>query len=169
MSSDRFTYVPQRRSRRRAVVIVALVTALSLSGIALANWLTSGSGSGRTHAGAMLSLNVNPADITVNGYLTPGGDGDLGFSVQNPNHAPVTITSVSQGAGDFTFESNGGNAGACQLSLNSSAFQTLNGAVIPAQDVRTFQVAGAVHMGAGADSFCQNQSFTVPIVVTASS
>jgi hypothetical protein len=159
----------RKKGRRRAIVFVALSTALALSGIALASWLTSGNGVGRSHAGAMQGLTITPTAVSVGGDLFPGANGELAFQVGNPNSGAVTVTTATS-PGGFIYESTSASADSCLLTVNAAQLQAATvGAVIPATGSMTFHIPDAIHMGNGADTSCQNGTFTVPLTVTASS
>src|SRR5262245_47087255 len=85
--------VRRTNRRTRRVALVAFASGLLfISGVALAEWLATGTGSGYAKAANAENLTTN---VTVaSESLYPGGTGDLALTVNNPNPFPVTVTAV---------------------------------------------------------------------------
>jgi len=85
--------VKRMNPRTRRVAVVAFVAGLLfVSGVAFAEWLANGSGSG--YAKAASAQNLTTSVAVASDSLYPGGTGDLALTVNNPNPFPVTVTSV---------------------------------------------------------------------------
>ncbi len=82
--------------KTRAVVILALVIAGSVIGVAIAAWTTGGSGSGQASAGTAASMTISAGTPSTNLY--PTASADVAAVVSNPNPYKVHVSSVSLGA-----------------------------------------------------------------------
>ena len=82
--------------KTRAVIILALVIAGSVIGVAIAAWTTGGSGSGQASAGTAASMTISAGTPSTNLY--PTASADVAAVVSNPNPYKVHVSSVSLGA-----------------------------------------------------------------------
>ncbi|MGH2737097.1 MAG: hypothetical protein ACRDKZ_16080, partial [Actinomycetota bacterium] len=83
-------------SRRMAITVGLTVGALAV-GVAFANWTATGTGSGSAQAVTAAASAVTSRSGAADLY--PGfNDGDLHFTVTNPNPYPVQFTSATLGS-----------------------------------------------------------------------
>ena len=82
--------------KTRALVVLALVIAGSVIGVAIAAWTTGGSGSGQASAGTAASMTISAGTPSTNLY--PTASADVAAVVSNPNPYKVHVSSVSLGA-----------------------------------------------------------------------
>ncbi len=142
--------------------IAAGVLAVAGAGGAFALWSSGGSGNGGAKALTAQTLTVTTSSGAAD--LFPGfTQGDLFFTMANPNPYPVTFTSMTAGtvtSGDPTNcpSSNVTVANATGLSLAVAA----GAASAPGT------VANVVTMLAGAPDGCQGVVFTVTLTLTGS-
>src|SRR5437660_9891956 len=83
--------------RKKILGLGVVVGVLAALGIAFAAWTASGTGSGRASAISAQALTVNASTGTADLY--PGfTQGDLYFTVTNPNPYGVSLTNFTSGA-----------------------------------------------------------------------
>jgi hypothetical protein len=129
------------------VVIAASVVVLG-AGVALAVWQLGGSGNARADVATAQNLTASPATPTT--PLYPGGEGDLAFTVTNPNDFDVEVTGATFG----TPVAEGCTNPAVTVSGSVQA------TVVPAGDTADINVG--VTMG-DSSSDCQGKSLTIPV------
>jgi hypothetical protein len=148
--------------RRIAVTVAFMIGSLSL-GVAMAQWTTSGSGSGQAKALSAVNLVVTARAGTADLY--PGfTQGDVYFTVTNPNPYPVRMTSATFGAVTSS------NIPLCP-STNVTVAATASGLTldIPAGSVGTnLSIADVVSMGLSAPDGCQGKDFTIAMTLSGS-
>ena len=153
-----------RITRRRGLLVSALLTLLVLAsiGAASAYWSGAGSGSGSGETGTAADVTLTPG--TASADLYPGGSAAVTLSVANPNPGPVHVgrfvLDTSQGTGGFAVD--GGHTG-CVLTTLSFTTQTNSG---PGWDFVSgstgpLTLANAVSMSSAAANACQGATFTV--------
>ncbi len=154
-------------TRRRGVLLTALLTLLVLAtiGAASAFWTAGGSGSGAGDTGTAQPVTLSPG--TVSGYIYPGGQASVYVSAANPNSYTVHVTQLSldtsQGTGGFSVD--GGHSG-CTLDTLSFTTQTNSGAGWDfAAGANPITLTNALSMTAGAANACQGATFTVYLQV----
>ena len=139
----------------------AAFLAISLSGtaVAFALWSTSGVGTGSAKALTAQSLTVNAATATADLY--PGfTQGDVYFSVNNPNPYPVTITSMTPGA----ITTSNPSCVATNITVASASGLSI---VLPANSTATGQtITNVVTMLSTAPDACQGVTFTIGLTLT---
>lgn len=150
------------RTRRLAVLVAGLVGALGL-GVAVAQWIASGSGSGYAKATTAQALTTSTAATTAELYPGKTG-GSLYLVVNNPNPFNITITAVHPNG---TISPDAGHA-SCVTTGVSFTDQTGLSQVVPATANATFTVGG-VAMDNTSDNGCQGATFTVPVSIDAQS
>jgi Putative metal-binding motif len=156
-----FARISRTDRRLKRVAIIAFVSGLLLvSGIAVAEWLANGSGSG--YAKAANAQNLTTSTAVASGTLYPGGTGDMALSVNNPNPYPVTVTSVV-GAGPIVSSSPACNANGHGVSFTNQTGLSL---VVPAQGSASFVLADSVTMAESSANECQGATFEIPVALT---
>jgi hypothetical protein len=157
----------RRRWTRLIGVAVAVLAVLSATGIALAYWTASGTGTGTATTGRAAAVSLTPG--TPLATLYPGGAAGVTLTVANPNHTAVTIGSfvldLTQGNGGFAVDA---AHPACDTSALGFATQT-NAAAGWRVPARTGAVDGALAislpsalaMSTDAENACQGALFLV--------
>ena len=148
------------RHRKKKILAIALGTTLVAGGgAAWALWSAGGSGPGR--ATALTAQNITATAVTGTASLYPGAtDGDLFFTLTNPNPYPVVLTSMTPGtittSNPACAVTNISVAGATGLTLNVAAGATSG----------TLSINNVVSMVAAAPDACQGVSFTIQMTLT---
>lgn len=151
-----------RASRRRRLYVVAFLTGLTfVVGVAFAQWLATGTGSGRATAAVAEPL-TTATSTASSGGLYPGGSGDLHLVIVNPNPYAVTVSTVA-GNGTITSDTAG-----CDATTHAVTFtdQTDLALYVGPTTSASHALAGAVAMGISAADACQGASFTIPVALT---
>ena len=152
-----------RTTRRRALILAAVLALLTLGTITTASafWGGGGTGSGSAVTGTTQAVTLSPATATA--QLYPGGQAAVEMSITNPNPGGVRVGSLvlepTQGTGGFAVD--GAHSG-CVLSTLSFTTQTNAGAGwTVAGGGTSVTLSNALSMTAGAANACQGASFTV--------
>ena len=156
--------------KTRVIVILALVIAGSVIGVAIAAWTTGGSGSGQASAGTAASMTISAGTPSTNLY--PTASADVAAVVSNPNPYKVHVSSVSLGA--VTVD--GGHSACNTGSVTVTSPQT-NGGLgwdVPAKSGAVngslnLDLANAISMSNAATDSCQGATFTVALTATGAS
>jgi hypothetical protein len=154
----------RRFSRKFLLVTVVLVLALA-GGIAVAQWLVTGTGSGFAQAGTAGELGTVdlPATdgFTGDDLLVPGASGDFVITISNPNTFPVNVTDIT-GEGAITSD----KGAACDASTGVTfTNQTGLSLLVPAGGQETFILEDAVQMDNTSANECQGARFTIPVTL----
>ena len=154
----------KRTSKKLAAGAVFLIVAIAGT-VAVAAWVTGGTGSGYAKAGTAQALSTVDVSATTSATLYPGATGDVELEIDNPNPYPVRVTAVS---GNGTITSNAGAA--CNASTGVS-FTNRSGLTldIGANTSAAFTLSGAVAMTNASDNSCQGAVFTIPVSLTGQS
>jgi hypothetical protein len=154
-----------KRVTKKRAIVGALVAGLVATGIGIAAWSTSGSGTGYAKAASSSALTLGDASAATSADLYPGADGSVKIRVGNPNPYPVKVTSVAQQASSTITSS----AGAACDNSTGVTFSAQSGLAIAigASSTETISVPGAVHMSNASDDSCQGATFSIPVTVTA--
>jgi hypothetical protein len=162
-----FGFSKVSRTSKAIIATAGLTAAAVVGGVAFAAWTSSGVGAGRAASGTAVQLTVNAATGTAD--LFPGTtEGDVYFTITNPNPYEVTFTSMTLGSaitnttpGDSTAcpPSNVTATGATGLSLVAPAGTT--SAMLSIEDV--------VSMSGAAPDGCQTKTFEIPLTLTGAS
>lgn len=151
------------RIKKTFIAVAAVPLALLVgTGIALAAWTVSGSGSGTAASGGTQSLvlaGVTPAA----GSLFPGGPAaPVDLTINNPNPYPVNVTSITWGA---VSPANTGACGASNVSIDAGALpsSTVNFTIAANSTSPTEVIPGVVDMATTAPQGCANMNFTVGV------
>jgi hypothetical protein len=153
-----------RRARRGRTPILVTVTALSLlvAGVAVAYWISGGSGSGAASSGTTTPVTLSPGTPTA--QLYPGGQASVVLTITNPNPGSVRVGSLAldttQGTGGFAVD---GGHSSCGLASLSYATQSNGGAgwTLTGGQVLSVTLPNALSMATSAADACQGASFTV--------
>ena len=146
---------------KRKVAMFGLAAAtVAAAGTAYAVWSSTGTGPGRAQAVTAQTVTVTAATGTADLY--PGfADGDVYFTLTNPNPYPVTFTSMA--AGTITSS----NQAACAASLVTVDPATgLSLAVGAGQTTGMQSIADVVTLAGSAPDGCQGVSFTIQLDLT---
>jgi hypothetical protein len=81
--------------KKKWPVAIAAAIVVVGTGIALAAWLLGGSGSAGAKVDSAQNLTAAPAEATT--ALYPGAEGDMAFTVSNPNPFAVKVTDATFG------------------------------------------------------------------------
>lgn len=160
---------PERRRRRKLLVIPFAVGAAVAAGYAFAAWLSDGAGTGSATARTALDSVISPDDPDANLY--PGGSGTITVTVTNPNPYPVIVTSISAGSSDAV-----SGAANCAAGTVTSAAKS-DGDGVTQADGSTVKIAAegsgtyelTTSMIADAHNDCQGKSFVLPLTAQLSS
>jgi len=156
-----------RRTGRKTAAVALFAGVMFAGSIALAAWISTGTGSGAAKAITATDL------VVVNGTavadLYPGfNNGDLELSVTNPNPYAVQVTSVQGTATAIT-----SNNATCDTNGNGV---TMDSGSVPVGPVSigagatvNIAVDDVMNMSTAADNACQGATFQVPITVSGTS
>jgi hypothetical protein len=147
---------------------VALATLVS-AGAVFALWSAQGTGSGRARATTAVTATVTP----VNCSATPGcldlypgfTDGDVYFTITNPNPYAITFTGMTAGA--ITVDA--GHPACPNTSITVDSPVTGLSLVAPASSTTgQLSIANVVNMIGTAPDGCQGASFDIVLTLTGS-
>jgi hypothetical protein len=144
------------------IALAALAAALGAAGIAVAAWLSSGSGRPGVSAGTALAPTTGTVagSAVTTGLLTPGTSGTAIVTVTNPNPYTVKILTIAPNGAATA----GGGVGTCATTgVSFSAQQP--GVTLAAKASTTLTLPGAVAMSTASETGCQGATFTVPVTV----
>jgi hypothetical protein len=145
---------------RRMGITTALVLGALIVSVAFAAWTSTGTGSGR--AKSLSAQNSTVTARTGAADLYPGfTDGDLYFTVDNPNPYAVTFTSATFGAVTSS------DTTACP-SANVTVDASASGLslTVPAGSTGTdLQINDVVNMLAAAPNGCQDKTFDIVVTL----
>lgn len=155
-------------TRRRALLVAALLTAFAVTatGMAFAYVTRSGGGSGSAATATTQPLVVSKG--TAGHDLYPGGTSAVEITVTNPNPGPVNANSLvldtTRGTGGFAVD-----AGHTACGVGSLTFinQTIGGAgvAVPSGGPWPYSVASSLKMSTDAPNACQGATFTIYVKV----
>jgi hypothetical protein len=148
------------------IALAALAAALAAAGIAVAAWLSSGSGQPGVTAGTALvpTTSTVAGSAVTSGLLTPGTSGTAVVTVTNPNPYKVKIVTI---APNGTTTASGGTGTCTTTGVTFTAQQP--GVTLAANASTTLTLAGAVGMSTSSETGCQGATFTVPVTVSIAS
>src|SRR6476619_7013862 len=156
--------------KTRAIVILALVIAGSVIGVASAAWTTGGSGSGQASAGTAASMSISAG--TPSSSLYPTASADVAAVISNPNPYKVHVSSIALGAISVDGGHSGCNTGS--VSVTSPQDNSGSGWDVPAKSgavngTLNVDMANAISMSNAANDSCQGATFTVALTATGAS
>jgi hypothetical protein len=161
------------RNPRKLFAAVATTAALVVACIAVAAWLTSGSGSGYAKAGTAQALSTLDASASTSATLYPGASGDVTLKVSNPNPFPVRVSGVSLNGTNADIAADAGHASCSPtgVSFTSPGSVSLD---VPAKSggtngSATATLSGAVSMSNASADGCQGATFTIPVTLSGAS
>lgn len=153
--------------RRAAAVLVTAVVAIGAAAVAVAFWISAGTGSGTAVLSSPQQLTLGPG--TAQGQLVPGGASAVVAVATNPNPYFVDVGSLTLDATSGTggFDVDAGHSG-CAVSVLHLAAQDNDGSgwrvpprVGSTDGTQVIELGGALTMDADAADACQGASFTV--------
>lgn len=155
--------IPDMNSTTKKAAVAGAVLALALlAGSAVALWSATGTGAGNAKAITAQSVTVTAATGTADLY--PGyTQGDVYFTLTNPNPYPITFTSMTPGT---ITSSNAGACAASNVSVVSASGLSLTVGANATSGVQS--IADVVSMASGAGDGCQGITFTVALTLTGS-
>ncbi|GAB3261590.1 hypothetical protein [Nocardioides dilutus] len=155
--------VTRRAPRGRTPILVsATVLTLVVAGVAVAYWLSGGSGTGAASTGTIQPVTLSPATPTA--QLYPGGQASVVLTITNPNPGSVRVTSLAldttQGTGGFAVDGGHSTCGVSSLSYVTQS-NGGNGWTLTGGQVLSVTLTNALSMATSAANACQGASFTV--------
>jgi hypothetical protein len=151
-----------KSTRKVAMVALALVL-LTAAGTAYAIWSANGAGTGQARAITAQTITVTAATGAADLY--PGfTDGDVFFTLTNPNPYPVTFTTMSP----VSVTSSDPTGCPSSNVIVDSNVTGLSLAVGAQQTTGTLSIADVVTMSLAAPDGCQGDSFTIQLTLTGS-
>lgn len=146
--------------RAKKIGAIAAFTALVAGGgAAWALWSANGTGSGRATALTAQSITVTAAAGPASLY--PGAtDGDITFTLTNPNPYPVQFTSMTAGA----ITTSNPACAITNISVAPATGLALNVAANATSALQT--ISNVVTMSAAAPDACQGVNFTIALTLT---
>jgi len=161
---------------RRAVVVGVALAVTASTGVALAAWTASGSGTAAAKAGTSSAVTGVTTTTTTSGTLVPGGSVPLVVNIHNPNAFPVTVTAITLAAGAPTGTVVGAanSAGTCTNANSAITTTAVNATslsiVVAAGGDNTYTTpTNVVSMASTSDNNCQGGTFSWSAAVTATS
>jgi hypothetical protein len=155
--------------KKRTIVVGGAALALLVSaGVVLGLWSAQGTGSGRAQATTAVTATVTPVNCTPSpacANLYPGfTDGDLYFTITNPNPYEITFTDMTAGA--ITVDA--AHAAACPAtSITVDSPVTGLSLVAPAASTTAqLSIDDVVTMILAAPNGCQGASFDIVLTLT---
>jgi hypothetical protein len=155
--------------QKRTIALSGGAIALLVSaGAVFALWSAQGTGSGRAEATTALTATVSPVDCAPSpdcADLYPGfTDGDLSFTITNPN--PYEITFTDMAAGTITVDAD--HADDCPLTSITVESPVTGLNLVAAADSTTGQLSidDVVTMILAAPDGCQGASFDIELTLT---
>ena len=144
-------------NRRNKIAAIGAAVTLIGGGAAFATWSAGGTGPSQARALTAQAITVTSATATAD--LFPGfSNGDLSFSLTNPNPYPVTLTAMTPGAVTSS------NPTACPASnITVSAASGLSLAVGAGATATGQTIADVVSMANAAPDGCQGVTFTITL------
>lgn len=129
------------------------------AGVAYAMWSAQGSGSGRASAAFAVDAEIVAADGTPD--LFPGAtDGDIAFTVTNPNPYPITFTAATVGAVTSSDEA------ACPATNVTVAEPGALDIVAEPGTSEVLTIPDVVGMDVDAPDGCQGVTFDIELTLT---
>ena len=154
-------------TRRTAPGVAATVVTLLVAGVAVAYWLSGGSGSGTAATGTVVAVTLSPGTPTA--QLHPGGHANVQLTLTNPNAADVRVEALALDTGEGTggFAVDGAHSG-CDVTTLGYETQTDGGDgwTVPANDALSVTLPDALSMTSDAADACQGATFTVYLVAS---
>jgi hypothetical protein len=148
-------------SRKAKLAVGAgVLGALLAGGVAFAAWTGTGSGSGTATATVSVTVTINPSTGAADLY--PGfTDGDVYFTLTNPNPYSITFTDMTPGAVTPT-------PATCPAGSVTVEPATGLSLVSPPGTSPQLSIADVVSMSTAAPDACQGASFDIVLTLTGS-
>lgn len=157
-----------RKFSRRTVASGVAIAIATTSGIAWANWISTGTGTGKAKAGQAIKVDVSG---NVTDKLVPGRTADLKVTVTNQNPYKVRINRVRRTAAVTADASHPGcvtTGVVFPVNPVTDSDDTIGVEWrVNGKETKTFTVAGEVRMTNGSDNGCQGATFAIPLRVVA--
>jgi hypothetical protein len=155
-----------RKKGIKRIAVTMLFSVVAVAGsVALAAWVTNGTGAGYARAGSAQALTTVDVSASTTASLYPGATGNVSLRINNPNPYNVVVTDVT-GNGAITSD----KGAACNASTGVTfTDQTGLSLAVPAGTAVTFPLNGTVAMSNASDTSCQGAVFTIPVALTGSS
>ncbi len=153
-------------NRKQIIVGVVLLVVVAGSVVAYALWAGTGTGQGRARATTAVAATISPVDCAAEPGcidLYPGyTEGDVYFTITNPNPYDITFTDMTPGAITVL----PGNPG-CPADSISVAPATGLALVAPANSTTgELSILNVVSMALTAPDGCQGASFDIELTLT---
>lgn len=156
-----------------AFATAALLGAVSVAGIGVAYWRTSGTGLGRATVAGLEVITEDISAEQVSAALIPGESADLVVKITSRASSPIRITGFTVGAPVV----DNAHAGCPSDAVTTNVDRTTNAALdaylqslspIAPQETRSLLLPATASMRVDAPTQCQGATFTFPIGVKAS-
>lgn len=152
---------------RPLLILLLVMPAVVIGGIAAAYWTGPGTGAGSSRTGTTQPVILTPATPTAGLY--PGAEADVVLTVSNPNESEVVIGSfgldLGQGEGGFAVDAAHSGCAISDLSYtpqtNEGAGWTVPRRVGDMDGRRTVRLPNALAMGLDAANACQGADITI--------
>jgi hypothetical protein len=156
--------------RKRMALVLTLLIAGSVIGVAIAAWTTGGSGSGQASAGTAASMTISAG--TPSSSLYPTASADIAAAISNSNPYNVHVSSVALGA--VTVDGGHSGCNTASVSITSPQDNGGSGWDVPAKSggvngSLSIDLANAISMSNAANDSCQGATFTVALTATGAS
>lgn len=148
------------RSKKKLVVGVGAALAVIGGGaVAYAEWSGTATGTGRARALTTVQATISPSDGAPDLY--PGfTDGDVSFTITNPNPFAITYTDMTPGTVTSSDET---ACPASNVTVDSAGSLSL---ASPPGASQVLSIADVVNMAADAPDGCQGVSFGIALTLT---
>jgi hypothetical protein len=146
---------------RSKTIVIGVIGATMLAGVAFAAWTATGSGSGAAKAASATASTISAGSPTADLY--PGQTaGDLYISVNNPNPYDIRFTSGSFGA---VTSGNEADCPASNVTVDASASGLTIDVPAGSSGVAS-TIADVVSMANDAPNACQGVTFTIAVTLS---
>ncbi len=148
------------RTSKRLLAIGLPLTVMAVTGVAVAAWTSTGSGSGTaqstTSVDSVVSGTAHPAD------LFPGATKSVTVTITNPNAYPILVTSIPAGTSDLVNGCLAGTVTTEARALDATGLvQSNTTRTIAANSSGVYTLVS--HMIADPSDSCKSQSFNLPL------
>lgn len=148
----------ESHTKKRLGAVAGGIALACVAGLALAAFLSSGSGTATGDSTVALESTIAPESGASGLY--PGATTTAAVTVNNPNDYPVKVASISAGSSSAT-------TGSCPAgSVTTDALTNPQGTIAPG-GTATYTLTAK--MIANPDNACQGQTFTIPLTASLAS
>jgi len=153
-----------RKFNKRIAAVGLPLATVAIAGIAFAAWTSSGTGSGYVASGQDTPVSTVSATASSTSKLYPNGSANVRLTIKNDNPYRVEVTAINNGVGSIL----SGNA-TCDTTNGVTYTNTSGSWVVPASGTLNVELTNKASMSNASVDACQNQTFTIPVALTAAS